>query len=95
MADADAPIVAALASHEEGLAAVDGEVARLEGQVKSWGRQRGLRHGAEVLEVRLTEQLLLLDTMLNDCVTSRGRGAVKQVVARLRALGARLRVLLS
>ena len=36
LADADAPIVAALASHEEGLAAVEGEVVRLEGQVRSW-----------------------------------------------------------
>ena len=48
------------------------------------------RAAVQVLEVRLTDQLLMLDTMLGDCETSEGRVAVKAVVAELRGLGARL-----
>lgn len=54
-------------------------------------REHGAREGAaDVLEVRLTDQLLMLDAMLGDCETSAGRVLVKAVVAQVRALGTRL-----
>ena len=39
----------------------------------------------------MTDQLLQLTSMLDDCVTADGRAAVKVVIARLRSLGSRLR----
>ena len=42
------------------------------------------------LQVKLTDQLLMLDAMLGDCETSEGRVLVKAVVAQVRALGTRL-----
>ena len=65
-------------------------VAQLERESGGWRRSRGFVHAAEVIEVRLTDQLLMLDTMLNDCVTAAGRTAVKAVVTQLRALGTRI-----
>ena len=85
----DAPIVAALGSHREGLADASAQTARLEAEA-AHGVSAGLKHAAQVLEVRLTDQLLMLDAMLGDCETSEGRVAVKAVVADLRGLGTRL-----
>ena len=45
---------------------------------------------AQVHEVRLTDQLQQLERMRDDCDTAEGRAVVKEVVATLRALGARL-----
>jgi hypothetical protein len=87
----DAPIVAALASHRTGLDEAEAACARLEGEARSWGRaSSALSHSAQVVEVRLTDQLLLLTRMLDDCSTADGRAAVKAVVARLKGLGSRL-----
>ena len=58
--------------------------------MRRWGRGSRTAHAAQVVEVRLTDQLLQLQQMLDDCVTSEGRQAVKRLVARLRAVGARL-----
>jgi hypothetical protein len=49
-----------------------------------------LRHEAEVVEVRLTDQLLVLTMMLDDCTTPAGREAVKGVMAAVKRLGERL-----
>ena len=40
--------------------------------------------------MRLTDQLLQLNEMRDDCVTPAGRTAVKAVIGRLQALGERL-----
>ena len=85
----DAPILAALGSHRSGLEAAESACARLEAEAKH-GSSSGLRHEAEKLEVRLTDQLMQLTTMLDDCVTADGRAAVKALVAKLKGLGARL-----
>lgn len=66
------------------------QTEELEAEHKQTGRGGGLKHAAEVLEVRLTDQLLMLDAMLGDCETSGGRRLVKAVVAQVRALGTRL-----
>ena len=66
------------------------QTEELEAEHKQTGRGGGLKHAAEVLEVRLTDQLLMLDAMLGDCETSGGRVLVKAVVAQVRALGTRL-----
>mgnify|MGYP006099688671 CR=1 FL=1 len=66
------------------------QTEELEAEHKQTGRGGGLKHAAEVLEVRLTDQLLMLDAMLGDCETSAGRVLVKAVVAQVRALGTRL-----
>ena len=85
----DAPILAALGSHRSGLEAAESACARFEAEAKH-GSSSGLRHEAEKLEVRLTDQLMQLTTMLDDCVTADGRAAVKALVAKLKGLGARL-----
>ena len=88
---ADAPIVAALASHRSALADAERSASVLEGEVARWGRaSAALRHEAEVLEVRLTDQLVQLERMRDDCATAEGRGEVKAVVGQLRSLGERL-----
>ena len=66
------------------------QTEELEAEHKQTRRGGGLKHAAEVLEVRLTDQLLMLDAMLGDCETSAGRVLVKAVVAQVRALGTRL-----
>ena len=66
------------------------QTEELEAEHKQTGRGGGLKHAAEVLEVRLTDQLLMLDAMLGDCETSGVRRLVKAVVAQVRALGTRL-----
>lgn len=66
------------------------QTEELEAEHKQTGRGGGLKHAAEVLEVKLTDQLLMLDAMLGDCETSAGRVLVKAVVAQVRALGTRL-----
>jgi chromosome segregation ATPase len=87
----DAPIVAALASHRAALADTGRSARALEEEVARWSRaSAALRHEAEVLEVRLTDQLQQLERMKDDCATAEGRLAVKEVVGALRALGARL-----
>jgi len=87
----DAPIIAALASHRMGLAQVAKQTEQLETEAGRHSmRGAGLKHAAEVLEVKLTDQLLMLDAMLGDCETSEGRVLVKAVVAQVRALGTRL-----
>ena len=85
-------IVAALRSHSDGLDEAERACKGLEDEVKAWGGRpnAALRHRAEQVEVRLTDQLLQLTRMLDDCATSEGRNAVKRSVARLKALGARL-----
>jgi hypothetical protein len=89
--DDDAPIVAALGSHGSALDEHERATLALEQEVASWGRVSStVRHAAEVLEVRLTDQLLQLDQMLDDCTTAHGRQKVKEKVTRLRALGQRL-----
>ena len=42
------------------------------------------------MEVRLTDQLLVLTMMLDDCTTPAGREAVKGVMAAVKRLGERL-----
>ena len=86
--DADAPIVAALASHGRALAEAEKEAAALEKEAGY--NARGVAHPAQVIEVRLTDQLLQLNEMRDDCVTPAGRTAVKAVIARLQGLGERL-----
>lgn len=88
----DAPILAALASHEAGLEDTEDAAANLERDTADWGGRvsSSVRHRAEVLEVRLTDQLQQLTTMLDDCATPDGRSGVKRVIGRLRALGRRL-----
>ena len=86
--DADAPIVAALASHGRALAEAEKEAATLEKEAGY--NARGVVHPAQVIEVRLTDQLLQLNEMRDDCVTPAGRTAVKAVIGRLQALGDRL-----
>ena len=44
----------------------------------------------QVVEVRLTDQLLQLQAMLDDCATAEGRAAVKAICSHLRDIGARL-----
>ena len=66
------------------------QTEELEAEHTQTGRGGGLKHAAEVLEVRLTDQLLMLDAMLGDCETSGGRVLVKAVVSQVRALGTRL-----
>ena len=92
-ASPDAPILAAIRSHNSGLDEVEAKTAKLEAEAGNYIRQSGLKHAAELLEVSMTDQLLQLTQMLDDCVTADWRAAVKVVVARLRSLGARLRPL--
>ena len=87
----DAPILAALVSHTSALDDAEASAAKLDKEVQSWGSvSRGARHAAEIIEVQLTDQLVQLTEMLDDCVSARGREAVKLRVSRLRGLGARL-----
>ena len=51
----------------------------------------GVKHMAELVEVQLTEQLLVVSMMLSDCATSEGRAVVKQLVQDIHMLGERLR----
>ena len=91
--NADTPIMAALSSHQAELDTAERATRECESEVSAagWGRVgASLRHRAEVIEVRLTDQLMQLTTMLDDCETVEGRTAVKAAIARLRALGARL-----
>ena len=88
----DAPILAALGSHRGGIDRAESACKRLEDEAKGWGGRvpSGLRHQAEVVEVTLTDQLLQLTRMLDDCATADGRSAVKGAIARLKGVGARL-----
>ena len=76
-------ILAALASHVSALEEHERESAQLEKDVANWGRiSANARHAAEVLECRLTDQLLQLQQMLDDCATAHCRQVVKEKVAR-------------
>ena len=87
----DAPIIAALRSHKAALDDAEAATDACESAAADWGRvDATLRHRAEVVEVRLTDQLLQLQQMLDDCATADGRATVKAAVGRLRGLGARL-----
>ena len=87
----DAPIIAALASHRDALGDSEAAASALEKEAANWGRvSTGLCHRVQIVEVRLTDQLLQLTQMLDDCATAEGRSVVKTVVTRLRTLGARL-----
>jgi hypothetical protein len=87
----DAPIIAALASHKRALDEATEATAKLEAEKAAWGKATsGLRHQAEIIEVRLTDQLQQLTQMLDDCSTADGRATVKGSIGRLRALGTRL-----
>ena len=87
----DAPIIAALASHRDALGDSEAAASALEKEAANWGRvSTALYHRVQIVEVRLTDQLLQLTQMLDDCATAEGRSVVKTVVTRLRTLGARL-----
>ncbi|EOD41910.1 hypothetical protein EMIHUDRAFT_431863 [Emiliania huxleyi CCMP1516] len=90
--DPDAPIVAALASHRRGLAEAE---AATEALLREAGRSGGrhLSHEAQKVEVRLTDQLLQLTEMRDDCETAAGRAVVKAEMERLQRLGRSLRSL--
>ena len=87
----DAPILAALSSHTAGLDDAERACTGLEEEARGTGGRASaaLRHRAEIVEVRLTDQLLMLTTMLDDCTTAEGRTVVKRSVTRLKALGQR------
>jgi hypothetical protein len=44
----------------------------VEDDADSWGDASGVKHAAEVIEVQLTDQLLILHAMLDDAATSDG-----------------------
>lgn len=92
--DPDAPIIAALASHRRGIAEAEEATAALQTAAARGygiGTARGrVFHEAQRIEVRLTDQLLQLTTMRDDCETAAGRAAVKLQMERLRALGTAL-----
>ena len=74
-----------------GLKASEARTRDLEAEAGGWGvPPTDLRHEAEVVEVRLTDQLLVLTMMLDECTTPAGREAVRGVMAAVRALGERL-----
>ena len=78
------------ASHNGALDAAEDRATEIEAELRLCGRGPRFAHAAQVVEVRLTDQLLQLQQMLDDCTTSEGRQAVKRVVVRLRAVGTRL-----
>jgi len=87
----DAPILAALGSHREALDEASCTTSSLEAEAVRWGRVSGtIRHNAEMLEVRLTDQLLQLTNMLDDCETADARTRCKALISRLREMGTRL-----
>ena len=74
----DAPIVAAIPSHRTALAAVKKRMRSIEVVTSDpWSNHTGMTHEVEKLEVALTDQLLAINTMLDDCITDQGRQAVK------------------
>jgi hypothetical protein len=79
-----------LASHSDAIDEAAKSAAALSAESSSWGRTAGIRHQAQVIEVRLTDQLQTLTLMLDDCCTTTGRSKVKAVIGHLRALGTRL-----
>ena len=83
-------IPARQASHNGALDAAEDRATEIEAGLRRCGRGSRFAHAAQVVEVRLTDQLLQLQQMLDDCTTSEGRQAVKRVVVRLRAVGTRL-----
>jgi len=91
----DEPIVAALKSHRDGLAAVEREVSEMQRNARHWHNRQAFVRAGQVIEVRLTDQLLILQQMLDDCVSAEGRAAVKLVVGELRELGQRIESLIS
>ena len=89
--DADAPIVAALVSHRRGIEDAEATTTSLEEvAARDYNGRKSVAHDAQRIEVRLTDQLLQLTTMRDDCETVSGRNAVKQEMARLQTLGQRL-----
>ncbi|KAL3895639.1 MAG: hypothetical protein SGPRY_013464, partial [Prymnesium sp.] len=90
----DMPILAAISSHAEALSQREGEAKRLEEEGRGGMRRGALKHCVEVMEVEMTDQLLQLTRMLDDCITADGRKAVKAVITRLRSVGLRLQKLL-
>ena len=78
------------ASHNGALDAAEERTTEIEAELRRCGRGSRSAHAAQVVEVRLTDQLLQLQQMLDDCTTSEGRQAVKRAVVRLRAVGTRL-----
>ena len=87
----DEGLLRALETHRVGLKASEARTRDLEAEAGGWGvPPTDLRHEAEVVEVRLTDQLLVLTMMLDDCTTPAGREAVKGVMAAVKRLGERL-----
>eukprot|EP00900_Chrysochromulina_parva_P027380 jgi/Chrpa1/9276/Chrysochromulina_OHIO_Genome00020591-RA len=89
--DVDAPIMAAHASHMRALKEAEDQSEMLAKELAAWGRaSSSLRHAAEQLEVRLTEQLRQLIDMQDDCCTVEARLACKSVIDRLHSVGKKL-----
>ena len=89
--DVDAPIIASHASHMRALKEAEDQSEMLAKELAAWGRaSSSLRHAAEQLEVRLTEQLRQLIDMQDDCCTVEARLACKSVIDRLHSVGKKL-----
>ena len=87
----DEGLLRALETHRVGLKASEARTRDLEAEAGGWGvPPTDLRHEAEVVEVRLTDQLLVLTMMLDECTTPAGREAVKGVMSAVKRLGERL-----
>lgn len=88
----DEGILKALESHKRALKEAGARAKAVEDDANGWGDVSGIKHAAELIEVQLTDQLLILHAMLDDSATPHGRGEVQGAITDLKSIGERLQV---